>query len=560
MAINIFSGGAQKSSRVNSASQSSRAQAAKEAVGGGNAVASNSGNTAVKATGTLGKVANVVGNVAGIASKFLPGIGGTIASGLANILNDPEWWQTIPGEQITLNVPLRLARSGYVLEVEGRPRMEGFALRPAFVDIVSSSPQGSETGEVIKPTDTMITQYLLPQIRKVVNAVPLQDADSYAAVFASSTGVYAIWRHLKKCDYLLKHGQTYLPNLNDGAFPVFQVENAAWLQSTINRLEEYLRANVRLPHTLCEYLAWRFGRFYRSCASARAAIVSYSPIPLNASIAEINQIISGLMQVPASTEARQKANSDLYNTYFDHDLMVEIRDDTQLTYDPKEFALRTNCDIGKASDNPTGIPVYLDSSLDNATVFMASTVSTYWRDEDGDAPLEQSYCLFPISRINIAMYSDKKIGYYDENDSDHVDSIIGTGWSWTEIQESYVDLTAPGGTYPTLATARFLFNVLLCKALELYNKNQFLMCYAGDTIADAPFIALDATAPAYDMAVTTDVVIANEQVFAFANLVNVDRKRSMTIGQADKVAAKEVAELVDRTDIATVATPTHVTK
>jgi hypothetical protein len=533
MAINIFSGNSGSNKRVNSASFSSRAQAAKEAVGG-NAVTSDSGGTAVKAPGTLAKVGNTVGKIAGIASKFLPGLGGTIAKGVANILNDPEWWQSVPGEQITMNVPLRIASLGKSTDtVEGLGTPNIFSARGAFLDFMSGSTNDGYPFGVIDPDEQMVTQYLMPQIRKVVNAVPLQEATAYRDVFAANAEVYAIWRHLKKCDYLLKHGQTYLPNINDSVFPVFQVQNAAWLQSTINRLEEYLRANVRLPHTLCEYLAWRFGRFYRTHASKRAGIVSYSPIALSGEVDDFNDRIAELFTVPSSSEAHQKANSDLFNAYFDHDLMVEVRDDTQLTYDPKEFALRTNLDIQRSSSNPTGIPVYIDSALDNTTVFMASTVSTKWIADDGTGSALSARSLFPVSLLSIYYYSDREI----RQDEDGV--LIGkAGWNNRVITGAQ--------TVEELGD----FTLALLKSMDVYNKNVYKRLRYGPES-----VVFDVTQASTDLGVTTDIVIQNEQVFAFANLVNVDRKRSMTIGAADKVAAAEVANLVEKVDVATSGNP-----
>lgn len=531
MAINIFSGNSGPNKRTNSASFSSRAQAAKEAVGG-NAVTSDSGNTAVKAPGTLAKVGNVVGNIAGIASKFLPGIGGTIAKGVANILNDPEWWQSVPGEQITMNVPLRLASTGKSAADDIDKPI--YAARPGFVEFISGSlNDGSEFG-VIEPSEQMITQYLMPQIRKVVNAVPLQSAAAYKAVLQAHAEVYSIWRHLKKCDYLLKHGQTYLPNINDSKFPIFQIENAAWLQSTINRIEEYLRANVRLPHTLCEYLAWRFGRFYRSHASKRAGIVAYVPFSLGTPISDINARLGELFGLPTTTEEYQKANTDLYNAYFDHDLMVEVRDDTQLTYDPKEFALRTNLDLQRTTANPTGIPVYIDSALDNTTVFMASTVSTKWVATDGLVTTLDVHALFPVTAMVFYLYSE--VAIKDDTDT----TILSVGWN-----ERFLTEFAKVEDVNPLLLAQI-------KAMDIYNKN---ICYEV-ALPDGSTAYIDVTQPATDMGVTTDVVIQNEQVFAFANLVNVDRKRSMTIGAADKVAAAEVANLVEKVDVATSGTPT----
>lgn len=533
MAINIFSGNSGKASKVNSAGASSRAQAAKEAVGG-SAVASASGNTAVKSDNALSKIGNTIGSIANVASKFLPGIGGTIASGIANLFNDPEWWQTIPGEQISMNVPQRVVTEG--TDVETSTPIVG--VRPAFVTIPSigfSIP--SEERFVMYPTEQMITQYLLPEIRKVVNAIPLQSASDYRMVLMAHATVYAAWRELKKYDYLLKHGQTYLPNLNTAHFPIFQVENSAWLQSTINRLEEYLRSNVRIPHTLCEYLAWRFGRMYKTCDSARAGLVNYAVIGFRASISTWNEQLAYYMSIPTSTEGRQKANADLYNAYFDHDLMVEIRDDTQLQFDAKEFALRTNCDFYPTGRNGDNIPVFLDSKLDNATVFMASTVSTSALNELGDPSV-----LFPVNGIAFTYYADADAYMSSE-------TVYDAGWNTVQYAAEQYITTSPSSLE---LNASALKAFLLMKACDVYNKNVYVALGNEDRQLAAYW---DVTQLNMDMALTTDTVISNEHIFAFANLVTQSRKRSMTMGQANKVAAGEVANMVEKLDIAAIATP-----
>jgi hypothetical protein len=530
MAINIYSGSSRSSGKpVNSASSSTRAQAAKAALGG-NAVASDSGNTAVKSPGILGKAGNLIGNVAGIASKFLPGAYGTVAGLLADTLNDPEWWQSVPGEQITLNTPLIVASAG----TDGDNGRKIFNLRPAIAEFTAMGT--GQDYDVVLPTDKMITQYLMPEIRKVVNAVPLQAASSYSAVLKAHASAYAAWRTLKKYDYLLKHGQTYLPNMNVALFPLLRVENAAWLQSTINRIEEYLRANVRIPHTLCEYLAWRYGRIYKSVDSQKAALIMYNFLPLTSSVDAWNNALASLMAVPTATEENQKANADLYNSYFDHDLMVEIRDDTQLRYDPKEFALRTNLDVKATGRNFKEIPVYLDSKLDNATVFMASTVSTYALDESGVPAV-----LFPVRALNVYTHSAAPLYHVSNPEGDRL--AFASGWSKNSIYEALInDKYSPS----------VLIWIGLLKACDVYNKNIYVPVMTSESASD--YDLLDITSLSCDSAITTDTVINNEQVFAFANLVDVRRKRSTSMAQAEREVAGEVANLVDKIDVASAAT------
>jgi hypothetical protein len=544
MAINIFQGAAGQKRGVNSASQSSRAKAATAAVGG-SAATSDSGNVAVKTGGsTLSKIGNTVGKVAEVASKFLPGIGGTIAKGISNIFNDPEWWQSVPGEAISLNVPLRVVKVAQTQRNFGNGL---YIMRPAIADIHCYTYTTTPL-KVFTPTLTMITQYLMPEIRKVVNAIPLQSAEAYQEVLNSHATIYAMWRQLKKIDYITKHGQTYLPNMNVSTFPLFQVDNAAWLQSTINRLEEYLRANVRIPHTLCEYLAWRFGRCYRSHNSAKAALVTYNVLPLDVPIDIWNTIISETMSVISGSTANQQANTDLYNAYFDHDLMVEIRDDTQFSYDMKEFMLRTNMDVGTIlnTDNNPNL-VYIDSSLDNITVFMASTVSTYGVI---DSTRE---VLLPVQDINIYCYSSENVRIDGEQ------GFINPGWTVYNYRDVHpqgsdqlIDSKrdSDGNYYFNLSLMQAAFMTMF-KALDFYNKDLYLGVAGNSTSMNSAL--LDITAPAFDLGQVDDIVLGNEHVFAFANLVYAGRKVSMSRSAAEKVVAKETANLIDKLDVAAVA-------
>lgn len=641
MAINIFSGGAGGRGRSrNTASSSTRAANAKAALARP-AETSPSGSTAVGTSGTLAKVGNFVGKAAGIASKFLPGIGGTIAKGIAGIFNDPEWWQHVPGDAITLNAPLRLISDGNDVQV-----------RVALVEISSFRLATDTVGEVMMCDDDMITQYLMPNIRKVVNAVPLQAAESYKTVLKTNATIYAIWRTLKKWDYLTKHGNTYIASMNDGMFPLFQVENSAQLQSAINRLEEHLRSHVRLPHTLCEYLAWRFGRIYKSNSSAKSAFIMYDAFPIEGSVDNLWSFIEARMSTVSSTPELQQANADLYNAYLDHDMMVEIRDETQGVYDVKEFLLRTNFDYARVThtDEPMN-NVFLDSGLDNQTTFMASTVST---------TCGSNAALFPVRSVRFYVPEDPEVQYwlnYTSDDDVQVDGLewyhrvlgvpylqlgrtkagdgsaastqwgianvfvegisgglktlpvfdITTQWEgwlakyedgdktkalhyskWWTYHLAPVDfqvsgcMSFPDGVPSPLwvndeefndrwdavnkylkQQAIALFATTLLKAADMYNKDinlEFMKRFVNrggepwGPYGDQPGINVDLTSLSMDMGQVQERILATEQVYAFANLVDDTRKTSMSYGKAEKLVARDTAELVEKLDVATPAT------
>jgi hypothetical protein len=549
MAINIFQGGSNSRSKANSASNSTRAQATKGALVGPSE-ASDSGSTAVSSKNTLSKVGNFVGKAAGIASKFLPGIGGTVAKGIANLFNDPEWWQSVPGDAVSLNVPLTPA-------IED-PTQEAYAFRAVFAQALSCNYDDNEF--VIQPSDQMITQYLMPEIRKVVNAIPLQTAESYKTVLQVQATIYALWRNLKRYDYMLKHGQTYVPNLNVSNYPVLQVDNAAWLQSTIGRLEEYLRANVRLPHTLCEYLAWRYGRIYKSTNSAKAGLMMYNVYTVEATIDTYNDHISTLMNAISSSDALQKANTDIYNAYYDHDLMVEIADDTQFKYDMKEFCLRTNLDtlLPSAFDEPNNL-VYIDSNVDNPTTFMASTVSTRGRAPDGSYVV-----LFPVIAMDVFILWQPKI----------TNPVNQTELTATQLEGLSPMVYADLGNNPSAsAYSQFRANkwiriaiassvedvnpntaitmALAAKTMDIYNKNVFLPFHIGAQSVNYAFVGkVDLTSLSMDAGSVDDYVLGNEQVYAFANLVDVSRKHSMSYAKAEKLVAKDTANMIESLDVA----------
>lgn len=567
MAINIYSGGASakspKTPRVSSAAE--RASATTGAISGP-AAASDSGSTAVKSTGILGKIGSFVGKAANVLGNILPGPAGAIAKAVGEMTssNDPEWWQHVPGDGLTVNSPLLPVSEGET------PISAGYSCpmlneRPTFLEFES---RDSVTGMVMVISDRMATQYLMPAVRKVANAIVPQSASDYSQVFAAQATAYALWRCLKKFDYFIKHGYTFVPNVNDPAFPVFQVANAAWLQSTITRLEEYLHSHVRLPHTLCEYLTWRYGKVFRTNNSAKAAFVFYDILDLTKSTADYDNLISTIQSLISSTTALQTAASDLYNAYLDHDQEVLVSDETMMAYDSKEFCLRTNLDLqavataGSPWLSVDKSPIIIDSNLDNATVFMASTVSTTHDNTGTQLPL------FPVYVARAYMgaqdFSHQFEQFYLPYDSSGTEFQAGTGWvpvtgstAWLHIEINaglIGGATAYNTGYTTGATfLNYLHMTVAAKALDFYNVGIFCIAKVNNSPNNAALRFIDLTSISMDMGSVPDLVIQNEQVLAFANLVSEENKHADTYRQVEKRVAKDVANFVENNEVAAIA-------
>jgi hypothetical protein len=602
---------------VNAMSTAGREKAALNALDGPGAV-STSGSTAVGSKGILSDIIKspLVKTAVGVASNFLPGPLGAIVRTISG--NDPEWWQSVKGDEITLNDPLRVIDTetptfaAYQIKRALHPRYaiaEFLVWRKSKVDS-SDTPYREAVCKVITPNTNTITQYLMPKIREVINAVVLQEADDYGVVLENQATIYAIWQQLKKLDYMLKHGTTYIQSLNDEAFPVFQTKNAAYLQSTINRLEEYLRAYVRLPHTLCEYLAWRFGRIYKSNDSAKAGLILYNVLPLTAETEVYDQVIQELMDQISSTPGMQKAASDLYNTYKDHEYKVEIKDDTQFFYDRKEFALRCNltgfitaydgyfmyplpssieADVkaGKMRvDNPAQ-PIMLDSTCDNKTLFMASTVSSMGLERASQEPdvlfpvCQAVRCYIPSVWFDGTDYNDgstppravtqndggtfvseggvlfekAKRTALHSSDPTLMRTVAATNTNWSYIQfgmdHVYCQINV-GNKFGS----DWLGAMAACKALDLYNMGIFFPVSnsgaSGVQLANLTLCsAIDITTLSIDEGQPTMTTLETEHVYAFANLVEMSRKRSESLKEAEKELAHDVADVIEKIDVAT---------
>lgn len=500
MAINIFQGSKGSSSGGNSKSQRTKAQTSPALFRAGYET-SNDGTVAAPVKTSGSKILDIVQGVSGVASK-LPGWMGKVG-GIVNKLvtaNDPEWWQSVPGNELPMSLPYNVLADGKDTTFpEGRPGLMAntgaemsstdlYALingqgtyaelgrtfgkvdhtheimsRPFALEIDSAYVHGfikgvgvdnsgfincssavkdawfEETDYLnlfLNVTDAQIVQYIYPEIRKVNNAVVLQDIQDYKAVFQAWCLIYAYLFQLRRMKYETTIANPLLPSLANNASEIQGPMKSTVLNSLIQSIEEYIASYVRLPHTIIEYLAWRFGRVYKTRNAGIAPIVVYNVIPefdmnLRADFDEGSSagntslsyayLVKKAMQIPTATDTLARAAADLYNAYSGHNQAVSVADESQYIYDEKEFALRTNLRTvavgsesrdSKASNAKAdaNVPVYVPFGQDNATVFMASTVSTNHSEIDyiitdpsavsTDPVLGTSdLCLFPVTMV-----------------------------------------------------------------------------------------------------------------------------------------------------------------
>lgn len=628
MSINIFSGSSGSSNKsskrgVATSSAAARAAAVTSALGSG-AVASDSGSTAVQSNGVLGKVGGFLNKISSVA-QYMPGMVGTIG-GIVNKLtsaNDPEWWNTVPGDGLTCNDPFQYIEYGenvigklYAATSTGTytdmtSRTSFGAFRPTFLEFsllsATSSPGGIDYAGhyAIRPTDNMIVQYLMPHIRSVVNAVYLQDATHYKTALMVQATMYALWRQLKKYDWFLKHGKPYVPNVNlKFTFPLFEVEHASFLQSTITRLEEYLHANVRLPHTLCEYLTWRFGRIYKTNQSAKSAFVFYDVVPLTAYVDGWNNLIQMLQNEITNVASVQKAATDIYNAYINHDQEVFIAEDNMCAWDSKEFVLRTNLDLVNEAmffgTNKISNNILMDSNLDNPTTFMASTVSCQVDpNELALFPVKHAYIYTYIPDYNLikgVQYTNTYITGCEMYQGDitvsgqtvtganiikpdtitlgmqacHVgDGSLGSNnpprWFKCEIRagllgpddaDNHNPWAYSSGTGSIYKFANFVLQSSLCKAMEFYNVGMYLPTMLAEEASSSwgPLAkavkATDVTALTQDQGIVSDIVIKNEQILAFANLMAIEHRDKTTYRMVERRVARDLANTIEAVPIA----------
>lgn len=585
MAINIFSGGSKSSGPRTPASNN-------------NAAAAPTTVQTASGKNLFGKFGTILGKVGGIAAKYgnlIPGVGGIVSTigKAAESINDPEWWMNIPGTGVSTNIPLSkqtyatnvdsfdaAAASRDIAQIHGPVT----ALRPSLVEFHSATNTGASDNAapypVISPTESMISTYLMQNVRKVVNAIPLQQVNAYRDVFTAQATIYAYKKHFDKLIFMAQTSKPWLPAMTDGSFPILAPENYATLVGFRDRLAEYCKASVRLPHTLCQYLTWRYGRIYRMGQSEKSGLVIYSPLPLDTQMSVWTLAVNKLLGFVAddttsfygyeySTSSKSAAQADLYNAYRNHVIDVPVPDDTQYHYDPKEFVLRTNCDIGAYTSElgpATQDLIYMDSQLDNKTTFMASTVST--RQSAGDV-------LFPISQVFFyftGTITGSDLGQYIARPGPFGQGVLASpikslSGSWNRFLfdpkscatvAKVSDPTAqPSDVYATYQLYFYKVScAMLCKACECYNMEVYLGAPVANpnTAGTVGYIEntdviYDLTAPSTDLALCSFDILSNTQVYAFANLVYdgvlsyTAKEKPKAIAEATEVAKDVVKDM-----------------
>lgn len=272
----------------------------------------------------------------------------------------------------------------------------------------------------------------------------------------------------------------------------------------------------------------------------------YNVYPITSSIETYNTMISRLFSAISADQATQMANTDVFNAYLDHDYQVQIADATQFVYDLKEFMLRTNLNIAPHPASAINVPlnpVVVDSSMDNPTAFMASTVSTLGTDASSDGAVCQ--LLHCTAARCYEFVNGKTVTAQDgQVMKTWVAPILSDSkWGVTTITSAIYDTAAPD-----FEVASLLKQLQICKALDVYNKGIFFKTDMGSGVAN-----FDLTSLSIDMGTVEDPVIGIEQTFAFANMVDISRKSSMSYAKAEKLVARDTANLIDSLDVAATA-------
>lgn len=293
-----------------------------------------------------------------------------------------------------------------------------------------------------------------------------------------------------------------------------------------------------------------------------SSLVIYNVLPISLSLADYQKVVNLILGYVANTEnpvygetytvtptEKQAAQSDLFNAYQHHVMDVEIREDTQFIYDPKEFVLRTNLDVIGNTENllwawqessstepnlitsparairPDPEIIYMDSELDNKTTFMASTVSTNGTASTLSVPL------FPV-RAAIAHYAGRiKRGNIQ---SQPACVVVKEGKKYSSLFRdtpgtwSYLFLSSFMGRAIGFPEAAANYTPMLiqmlncaigaCVGFDLYNAE----IYPLQNLSEGTFVPnnlLDITAPFADMGRIEPELLQNSQVYAFANLV-----------------------------------------
>lgn len=528
----------------------------------------------------FGKVGSIIGKVGSLAEKYgglIPGVGSVVQTigKVASSINDPEWWMNYPVNGVTTNValasdfgtPLAPGDKTCVIATGNAAKWRNLPhLRPSVLEFLPDRLAAANTLVPFIPAKDDVSTYVLQNVRKVSNAVLLQDVDAYAEVLANSARAAALYYQLRKFIYLTEHSKPWIPALTDGSFPILAAENKATLVSLADSLRTYIQSSVRIPHTLSCYLAWRFGRVFNMGQSEKTGIVLYNVIAMNTTVESYSSIVAKIIAfnadqnealLPTTTlpmkGVKTSAQADLYNAYMDHVFVSEIEDEKQYMYDPKEWVLRTNMDL---VDDDIYCPVrdtdeiYMDSALDNPTVFMASTVSTgtkgggvgkvqmplfpvgsarFWgtgmyapaiEGEDVKVlPANRDYSILGtvlsptanLSKKEIAYVYGKTGGAYKGFEIDAAMCNYGRGIGPNE-NVAYTDKEA------RCAVASMTWAAALCKATEYYNV-EINMPWPSFLADSWDPLLPDATAPASDLAIVPESIIKQTQRYAFANLV-----------------------------------------
>lgn len=547
-----------------------------------------------------GKVAKSLTKVAAAAAplvaNLLPGPAGTIAKTLLSSLNDDAWWQKHPGESATTNTPIALVEhSGTILAGGSTLNYTTSYARAQVAFMHSTVATLSNANQYLisacfMPTINQVNQFIIPHIRAVVNAVPLVSAARYRDVLANNATLYAVWQTLKKFEYLTRHTPAYMTTYDDVIFPILQSSNAEVLQAQIKRVADALQANVRLPHTLCEYLGWRFGRVYKSANSAKAGQIMYNAFPVEWTIDDVKDYITQLITYTSLNNELVQANADLYTVYASHDQAVHIKDDSQYVYDLKEWMLRMNLSFvqrltpvdNEVDSRYIARPVVIDSALSNPEVFMASTVSTAIParlPSNASEDVTTYDVLFPVMECNVYMPAPKTfdgaftgaLELYDSfsisNTTPTTTSRIGyVGETVTAsggFRSKFVLLTvfqpkvpiAPNGTRELgsgtvgYSVPELLNALIACKSLDLYNMGVYVNAhYPTDSHTsdmNTGWTNLDLTAISIDTAFVPPDTIVVEHNYAMANLCSVSRPRSASRDKEEREIRSEVKDFVN---------------
>lgn len=516
------------------------------------------------ATGGSGTVKNLIGTGLNILGGIAPGPIGMVAKLAGQVLNDDEWWMNDPGTELTTNLPT-------MTHVMSEAADNNFmALRPAlgeFVSdfgdlIVNDEVQTADIPRVINLSQDRVDTYVVPKIRKVVNAVALQPTEHYRYCLELSIATYSMWQYLKKVRYMAENVRPYYPNMVSEQFcPLMLPEYKAQLDSYIAQLETKLRSSVRIPHTTAQYLAWRFGRIYKSNQSKKSGLIVYNPIPFSygvippSGVSDTARYVSTIVErLCAGFSKYPQALADLFNTFDGHTWQVNIDDNTQFAFDYKEFVLRTNLEIISAdrvesSTNPK--LVIMDSELTNRTTFMSGTLSTIGRVGSTTS------ALFPVSECTVFIYAlngTMKV-WLDSNQGDNVSApnhATNNGdsyasWVKVPIKPQLAILAsnrAADFSESAIRTyASVVFQAACCKYLDIYN--MFLctcFCLDDNYSFTGETTGYDLTGITIDSGLVAIDIIGTEHNYACANLFS-DTKHYQTKGEGKRELAQAAVDM-----------------